>query len=49
MSNVPSIDRASRLKAIQSEVIRAVGALLIALAVTFIVVLSHLQGAVRRA
>ena len=38
MSNVPSIDRASRLKAIQGEVLRAVGALLIALGVTTIIV-----------
>ena len=39
MSNVPTIDRASRWKAIRSELGRAVGALLIALAVAFVVVL----------
>lgn len=39
MSNVPTIDRSSRWKAIRSEVGRAVGALLIAMMVTFIVVL----------
>lgn len=39
MSNVPAIDRASRWKAIRSEVGRAAGALLIALGVAFVVVL----------
>jgi simple sugar transport system permease protein len=39
MSNVPAIDRSSRWKAIRSEIGRAVGALLIALAVAFVVVL----------
>ena len=39
MSNVPTIDRASRWKAIRTEVGRAVGALAIALAVAFVVVL----------
>jgi simple sugar transport system permease protein len=39
MSNVPTIDRASRWKSIRTEVGRAVGALLIALGVAFVVVL----------
>ncbi|MGV3491554.1 MAG: ABC transporter permease [Devosia sp.] len=39
MSNVPAIDRSSRWKAVRSEVGRAVGALVIALAVAFIVVM----------
>jgi ABC-type uncharacterized transport system permease subunit len=39
MSNVPAIDRSSRWKAIRSEIGRAVGALLIALGVAFVVVM----------
>ena len=39
MSNIPAIDRNSRFKTIRREVGRAVGALAIALLVTFIVVL----------
>jgi simple sugar transport system permease protein len=39
MSNVPTIDRSSRWKAIRQETGRAVGALAIALAVAFVVVL----------
>ena len=39
MSNVPTIDRASRWKAIRQEIGRAVGALAIALGVAFVVVL----------
>ena len=39
MSNVPTIDRSSRWKAIRSETGRAVGALAIALGVAFVVVL----------
>ena len=39
MSNVPTIDRSSRWKAIRSEIGRAVGALAIALGVAFVVVL----------
>ena len=39
MSNIPAIDRNSRLKTIRREVGRAVGALAIALLVTFVVVL----------
>ena len=39
MSNVPTIDRSTRWEAIRSETARAVGALFIALAVAFVVVL----------
>ncbi len=39
MSNVPTIDRTSRWNAVRTEVGRAVGALLIALGVAFVVVL----------
>lgn len=39
MSNVPTIDRSSRWKAIRSEIGRAIGALAIALGVAFVVVL----------
>lgn len=38
MSNIPTIDRSSRFKAIQSEITRAVGAVAIALLVTAIIV-----------
>jgi simple sugar transport system permease protein len=39
MSNIPTIDRSSRWKAVRSEIGRAVGALAIALGVAFVVVL----------
>lgn len=39
MSNIPAIDQSSRWKAIRSEVLRAGGAIVIAILVTFIVVL----------
>jgi simple sugar transport system permease protein len=39
MSNIPAIDRSSRWKTVRREVGRAVGALIIALLVTFVIVL----------